>query len=126
MENRPTHACCPDCVAVVNPEHVEIGDDQRQNAVQLRILMCCKPLTAATKWYHAYMLSIVPTLPKCKVVGAARYMRQQSDAWRAEYNEDANEPSFTPTAMLVCQPSVKYVLSAKSSDAKQVAAALPV
>lgn len=38
------------------------------------------------------MLSIVLTMPMamCEVVRAARHMRQESDAWRAEYDEYAD------------------------------------
>jgi hypothetical protein len=54
----------------VNPEHVDVGDDQRQNAIQLHRLTCCSVLTALTEWYHTCLLAIVPTLPMCRVVGS--------------------------------------------------------
>jgi hypothetical protein len=129
-DGEPPYTRCPDCKAIVNPEHADVGDDQRQNAIQLHRLTCCSVLTALTEWYHTCLLAIVPTLPMCKVIGAARRICQQSAAWCAAQDDDADQhalpPFFTPAAMHTCQPYIDHMLSpsllCKRSDAQQVAA----
>jgi endonuclease/exonuclease/phosphatase family metal-dependent hydrolase len=127
----PPYTRCPDCDCVINPEHAGTNVDQRQDALTMHRLTCCEPASQINDWYHACMLTIVPTEPMCAAIASARNLRHMSDVWAAAQDpgEDPHtrDQFLTPLVLRPCQPYMDLMLSpsahCKRSDAQQIAAA---
>jgi hypothetical protein len=100
----------------VNPEHVRgVGDDQRQNAIQLHRLTCCSVLTALIMVSH---LSASHRAHSAHVQSglSPTHLPTVGRAWCAAQDDDADEhalPPFLrpPAAMHTCQPYIDHMLS---------------